>query len=78
MMKKYRIRTAAIPAPDMSAAGRPPIYPFHDLAVGQYFTAFRSKYGSMGKLCNHHGKRLGRKFSIRSLGPTTIGIWRTA
>lgn len=40
-------------------------YPFKDLEVGEAFTApaGMTTAANMAQLCNHHGKRMGRRFS---------------
>lgn len=51
-------------------------YPFKDLEIGKAFTApaGMTTAANMAQLCNHHGKRLGRRFSyaVNSDGSITV------
>jgi hypothetical protein len=74
----YEVSTIPIPLP----AGRPPLYPWRDLAVGETFfvpAAKRGRRASLANMAYATGRRLGMKFSARTVledGEWGIRFWR--
>ena len=73
---------SGIPIPPRSRGpGRKSAYPFALLEPGQSFFVKKAKSKTMSVLANQHGKRLGRRFTVRTViesGKEGVRIWRQA
>lgn len=58
--------------------GRPPVYPWESLKVGQCFRAPIKKYTSLRALCSLKKKCGLGEFTVRKLDDKTVGVWRIA
>lgn len=65
-----------VPLPPRSAIGRPPIYPWRRLEVGDSFLVDSSKV-SVRNQANLMGAKTGKKFSVRKT-EDGFRVWRTA
>lgn len=64
-----------ITRPAAARRGRPIIYPFRDMSVGDSFEFSIKKYNSATSSANHASKQTGYKFSFRSDGKR-VRVWR--
>lgn len=62
-------------AMEPESQGRPPLYPWREMEVGQSFGC-RRKAGSMRPSAYRQGKRLDRQFAVRS-ARGGCRVWRT-
>lgn len=72
-MSTYKLSKAPMPK---IKAGRKPIYPFQSMSKGDMFEVPLDKHDSIRSSILYWGRKLGFKFSLRSTGPSTIGVWR--
>lgn len=73
-MTKYTIEKN-IPIPTEAGATRAS-YPFHQMEVGDSFTAPVSERARINNAICGHKKRHGAVFSVRTLGDGTVRVWR--
>lgn len=68
-----------IPSPrNPLSMGRPRIYPFHVMEVGDSFAVIMKKKNAVAATANRYGKNNNMKFATRKMDDGTIRVWRTA
>lgn len=63
------------PVPGVQVGGKKPQYPFKALEVGQSILVRDRTIHALSSLCCHLGKRLGRKFTLRTTAEG-VRVWR--
>lgn len=66
--------------PSKGGAGRPTLYPFAKMEVGDSFTieSARKQQGRMCAIASDYGKRHGMRFTVRTIGDGMLRVWRVA
>jgi len=56
--------------------GRGISYPLQNMEIGDSFLAPITKLKSLYAWCSNYGKKHGKKFTVRTVSPDEVRVWR--